>query len=208
MLISNYRKFLFIHIYKNAGTSITAALRPFALSPWQATLNPILQKLGMKPPYNPQPYPDHIKAGEIIEQIGQVEFDQFFSFSIVRNPWDWQVSLYDFMLRKTWHPQHELVKKMSDFDEYIRWRCSEEVRLQKDFVCTKDGKLAVGYIGRFESLDDDFKRICSRIGVKAELPKLNVSSKKPYQSYYSDHTRKLVKHAFADDIEFFKYDFD
>ena len=66
----------------------------------------------------------------------------------------------------------------------------------------------VDFIGRFERLADDFHLICSRIGVSASLPKENVSRVKPYQEYYSEETKELVRRTFEPDISLFKYDFE
>lgn len=206
MLISRVRKFIFIHIYKNAGNSITYALRPFATSKWQRLANRWLEGLGCSY-FDPQPYHSHIKASELIKLMGEKSFKRHFSFAIVRNPWDWQVSFYTYMLRSETHRQHDLVKELGSFDEYIRWRCTEEVRFQKDFVCSVKGDLLVDFIGRFENLGRDFQTICSRIGISATLPHLNVSNTTPYQEYYNEETRELVRKTFEPDISLFGYEF-
>jgi hypothetical protein len=97
---------------------------------------------------------------------------------------------------------------MTDFDEYIRWRCTHEVRFQKDFVCSDNDKLLVNFVARFEKLDSDFGKICSILGIDAALPKLNVSNNIPYQKFYTDETRDLVSKTFARDIEYFEYKFE
>lgn len=113
--------------------------------------------------------------------MGQAKFDSYFSFAFVRNPWDWQVSLYTFMLKNKNHYQHNLAKSFSGFTEYIEWRCREDVRFQRDFVFSKDGKQLVNFIGRFENLEKDFNYICSQIGISVILPKFNQSGHRPYE---------------------------
>jgi len=206
MLISEPHKFIFIHIYKNAGTSITDALLPFAASRWRIRANALLNKVGIGGLY-PTPYPGHITAAELIAKMGQESFDSYFSFAFVRNPWDWQVSLYNFMLKTPKHHQHRLVSGFRNFDEYIEWRCTRDVHLQKDFVYSGDHQL-VDFIGRYENLHDDFQTICSRIGISARLPMLNVSSTRPYQDYYSRKSVELVRKTFEPDIRLLGYDFD
>jgi hypothetical protein len=207
MLVSKQHNFIFIHIYKNAGTSITAALRPFALNNLQWMTLFILRKLNISTTFDPHPFPSHITASEIIDEVGREKFDSFFSFAIVRNPWDWQVSLYKFMLKETNHHQHDLVKSFANFDEYIKWRCKEKGGLQKDFIYSDDDELLVDFVGKFETLDADFETICSRIGISTSLPKLNSSSTEPYQQFYTDETKELVKRTFNADVTLFKYDF-
>ena len=215
MLISEKYKFIFIHVYKNAGTSIRTALEPYAMGRGKYSINKIWTKIGRKPLFQSeaQPFEHHITAAEMIAEMGEDEFKQYFSFAIVRNPWDWQVSLYKYMrkkyaIKKSREARKKLEPAMGTFDEYIRWRCSEEVRFQKDFIYSKEGELLVDFVGKYENLDKGFETICTRIGVNASLPKLNVSNTKPYQSYYTHETRQLVADTFRADIERFGYEFD
>lgn len=210
MLLARKHKFLFVHIYKNAGSSITRALLPFAASSLERNVARGLTRLGIRFPnhWDPKPYTDHITASRLVTHLGRDTFDSLFSFAIVRNPWDWQVSLYTYMLKTTSHHQHDLTKGFREFDEYIRWRCDNEVRHQRDFVFSKDGEQLVDFIGRYENLEHDFDYICSRIGILARLPTINVSKTKPYQDYYNPKTIELVRQAFEKDIECFGYEFD
>ena len=210
MLISNRHKFIFIHIYKNAGTSISDSLLPYAATQGEIFVYKVLRKLHLTKvsPWEPYGGARHLQAQEIIEHMGEEKFRSYFSFTIVRNPWDWQVSLYSYMLKNERHVQHEKIRRLGTFDNYIQWRCASEVRFQKDFVYSPDGELLVNYVGRFESLSHDFAEICKHIGIAATLPMLNVSNTKPYQSFYSNETRCMVAETFAPDIELFGYSFD
>lgn len=205
MLISEKYKFIFIHIYKNAGTSINGALLPFTSSiPFLPVL---LSKFRIRLRQS-QPYESHIHTSELIKKLGEERFKSYYSFAFIRNPWDWQVSLYSFMLKDKTHRQHNLISDFKEFEEYIEWRCRKEIRYQKDFIYNDDGKLLVNFVGRYENLEDDFRTVCSEIGVSRKLPKLNVSDKKPYQEYYNRKTIALVKEAFSPDIELFEYEFE
>lgn len=120
MLISNKRKFIFVHIYKNAGSSVTNALMPYASNKWQRMTSHVLKRFNISLQFDPQPFPSHIKASELINAMGKEAFEAFFSFAIIRNPWDWQVSLYKYMLKNASHHQHDLVKSLGSFDAYIK----------------------------------------------------------------------------------------
>lgn len=205
MLISRKHKFIFIHIYKNAGSSITSALLPFAKEDGVQPAD--RNHAAVSEPFNPQPYHIHVSAADLVANMGGEEFSKYFSFAIVRNPWDWQVSLYSFMRKFKSHRQHAMALKFQNFKEYLRWRCSEEVRLQKDFLVDEQGKVLVDYVGRFERLELEFKEICSRISITTELPKINVSNELPYQSFYDDESIELVRETFKADIEMFGYNF-
>ena len=207
MLLSKKHRFIFIHIYKNAGTSITTALTPFASNQLLQLANWAAKKFNVYLKAGPEPFHVHARAREIIDAIGKEQFGSYFSFAFVRNPWDWQVSLYKFMLKNTAHPQHTLIKSMGNFENYIEWRCEKEVRLQKDFIYSVDGELLVDYVGRYENLHADFDEICSRIGITATLPRLNVSNTKPYQEFYNEQTKERVRRTFDADITLFGYEF-
>lgn len=212
MLISKKRKFIFIHIYKTAGLSVTDALMPFAVravpeNKWQRLAHRVSRKIQSIISFDPESFPRHTKASELIEAIGRKTFDSYFSFAFVRNPWDWQVSLYHYMRKSTYHHQHEFSKSFAGFDDYIRWRCENEVRFQKDFIYSAEGELLVDFVGKLENIENDFNTICSRIGVTATLPKLNVSNTVPYQQFYNEETQELVRRAFEPDIKLFGYEF-
>ncbi len=104
MLISRKHKFIFIHIYKTAGTSITQALLPYITTKWKRYANNKLKRIGITY-FDPQPYFKHIKTVELIEIIGEKKFSRYFSFAFVRNPWDLQVSLYKYILMTVQDPR-------------------------------------------------------------------------------------------------------
>ncbi|MBD1916310.1 MULTISPECIES: sulfotransferase family 2 domain-containing protein [Cyanophyceae] len=205
MLISHRHKFIFVHIYKNAGTSVSTALLPFMATKLQRFTSRQLKKIGIS--YLAQPCSTHATAATISSVIGEEKFKSYFSFCFVRNPWDWQVSLYQYMLKTPNHPQHKLAKEFKSFENYLDWRCTKEVRFQKDFIYSQNGELLVDFVGRFETLDEDFKVVCKRIGIPARLPKLNVSNTVPYQKFYTQKTRDMVEAAFEPDISLFNYSF-
>ena len=251
MLLSHRHRFLFVHIYKTAGISVSTALIPFAATQEQQRLDRVFNRVGLSFLYprvirgdssprdwisngmnnvferltfldeHPQPVRDpHATASEIISTIGRETFDKCYSFGFVRNPWDWQVSLYRFAHESVLSlprlaayarglgPELRIYRKLRTFDEYIRWRCTEDVHLLSEFLFSPEGEQLVTFIGRYERLDADFRQICRDIGIDASLPKLNVSShEKPYQEYYTPETVELVRRAFAEDVERFDYDF-
>lgn len=189
MLVSLQHKFIFIRIPKTASTSMREALTPFATKE------------------NKEYSPVHITAGEIINKIGREFFNLFYSFAIVRNPWDRETSEYEFILSSPKNLNHKLITELGNFDSYIRWRI-ENFRLQKCFVYSGDGDLLVDFVGRYENLENDFRTICTHIGITAPpLPRLNVAiNKKPYREYYTPETEELVRQAYKDDLALFGYD--
>jgi hypothetical protein len=206
VLVSHRHHFIFIHVYKKAGMSVRRALDPYAEGRWRRQAARFTYRAGLK---FPRTDPMHLTAARVRERLSPDVYDRYYKFAFVRNPWAWQVSLYHYMLKRTDHFQNEFVRGLGGFDPYIRWRVAEEVRLQREFLSDDDGRLLVDYVGRMETLNDDFAEICRTIGLPHRgLPHKNRSSHRDYRAYYTDETRDLVAEAFAADIDAFGYTFD
>lgn len=208
MIISHKNKFIFIHNYKVAGTSVREALSGYGNKSFLAsnTRDKLKFISGSFPRVYSNQFEHHIKANELKSKIPSTIFKEYFKFGFVRNPWDWQVSLYKFMIKRKTHHQHQLIKSMKNFDEYIDWRVHNELRLQKEFFYDRDTCL-MDYIGKMENLNNDFSIICNKIGVKSELTHLNSSRtvEDSFLNYYSQETINLVDEAFKEDIKLFGY---
>ena len=149
----------------------------------------------------------HIGAVDIREALTGEVYDEFYKFAFVRNPWDWNVSLYFHLLKYELAPDHHLVSKMSGFPEYLEWSMSRKYRQQKDFIVDSNNSLLLDFLGRYESITEDFNHVCKTLGMNKTLPQLNVTSHADYRSYYDQHTREIIARHFAGDIELFKYKF-
>ncbi len=210
MLISDSHKFIFVHVYKTAGTSIRQALSAYAQPLKRPLCLRVLRRLGAQQLAQKNPLMaihHHSSARQIQAAFTPGEFEQFYKFAFVRNPWDWQVSLYHHMLKEESHHQYELAKSFESFDQYIHWRVNNK-RLQKDFVADEGGNLIVDFVGHLETLEPDFTLVCDRLGLNCQLSHLNRSAHKDYRSYYTPETAALVAEAFKADIEFFGYNFN
>jgi hypothetical protein len=218
MLISYSHKFIFFHVTKAAGSSIKEALKDYGTEPDKFKINRPPKMLGEK--VNPlyemwESSLWHAKARDAKKELPYEVYNNFYKFAFVRNPWDWQVSYYHFILKEETHIRHDLVKSMRGFDEYLKWAIDTKkpfpkgaTKLQKDIITDSDGKIIVDYVGRYETLTQDFDYVCRVLKIKASLPYLNSSKHKDYRSYYTEDTRKLVEKHFKEDIELFGYTFD
>lgn len=206
MIISHQKKFIFIHNYKVAGTSIKNSLKRYNNKSFLRSTNSDKVRFifGLYPRIYSSSFPGHMKAIELKKELPPKIFDDYFKFGFVRNPWDWQVSLYTYMLKLESHHQHELIKSMKSFDEYIDWRVHNDLHLQKEFFYADDECL-MDYVGKMENLESDFTAVCEKVNIVAELPHLNASRKDDYLKYYSKESFTMVSQAFEDDIKLFEY---
>lgn len=208
MLLSRRHGYLYVHVYKVAGQSVKLALRREEYRHLPLLRTPLAHLVESPMAYTFRPLGPHASARELRDWLGEEEFASLFKFTFVRNPWDWQVSLYHFIQQNKLNHQRRLVQGMRDFDEYIEWRVNEDPHTQSEYLCDRHGELLVDFVGRYEQLKEDFDAVCRRLGLDLELPHVNATKHRDFRTYYSDRSRKLVQEAFAEDIERFGYTFD
>lgn len=223
MLISKSKKFIFIHIYKTAGTSVREQFISHArlidrlayeykpsIRIYRKIINLMhWQDGGMKQFTG---YHKHEKAFNIKNKLGE-KYDSYFKFSFVRNPYDFLVSLYFFILAAKKHPYHEDIKN-KNFDEFLKYYFSLNPPLQTDFLMDERRKdNIIDYIGRFENLQRDINEIKQLIGINKEetIKHRNASRRrgtKEYDLYYKTFTKNLVKDYFEKDLELLGYNYE
>ncbi len=188
-------KCIFVHIPKTAGVAISSALFDGALGGGHRT----------------------IRYYQMVYK--QKEFDSFFKFSFVRNPWARLYSAYNFLKKggmdeydRKWASEN--LAQYKDFNDFVCGWLSEENIFKKYhffpqsyFLCDFKGKILVDFVGRFESINKDFEYICNKIDKNATLLPINVSEHKDYRVVYNDDSRKVVARLYAEDIEYFGYSF-
>jgi len=113
MIISHSKKFIFVHNYKVAGTSITDSLLKYSNPSFLGSsfADKIAIMLGRYPRIYANQFEGHVKAPELKRKLPKIIFDSYYKFGFVRNPWDWQVSLYTYMLKDETHHQHQLLNQ-------------------------------------------------------------------------------------------------
>lgn len=215
MPISHAHRCSFIHILKTGGTSIERALgmRGRNKKENRELLYGRIESNDLKRHALLSGYLQHITMADIHALHPERPFADYFSFSIVRNPWDRLVSTYlnkDGHLLRTARARGIELEGLT-FDDYVR-ATSElrhaHLRQQHEYLVDEHGKLAVDYVGRFESLVAAFAEICRQLGIRKVLSHEKRSSRrksKDHRSYYSPETKKIVEKRYARDIELFGY---
>lgn len=158
----------------------------------------------------------HIDVQTARALFGERRFDSFYKFCFVRNPWDRLVSAYHYL--HAGHPNSPIASEVagcSSFTEFVlellpspKVASEQHIRPQSAFVVSRDGSLAVDFVGRFERLAEDFETIAGRLGIDARLERRNESSHHDYRRYYTDETRDAVARFYERDIALFGYRFD
>lgn len=144
----------------------------------------------------------------------------YFKFTIVRNPWDRLVSAYHFLQKGganstdlQWANRH--LAAYTSFEQFVHYwltpdnaRSWYHFRPQSDFIIDSSAQISLDYIGYFETLEQDFAYIASRLNKDVQLAKTNKSQHVDYRSYYNDETRAIVADVYAKDISLLGYNFD
>ncbi len=83
----------------------------------------------------------------------------------------------------------------------------EHFRSQHTFVTNGSGGIGVDFLGRFETLGDDFRRVRERLGLPVpSLPHVQaVKTRRAYREYYTERTRDIVARRFRRGVELFGY---
>ena len=85
----------------------------------------------------------------------------------------------------------------------------ESLRPQLHWITDKNGEVNLDFIGRFETLNDDFAYVCKQIGVsEIELPHKLDGGKANYREAYDSELREYVGKIYAEEIEMFGYRFE
>lgn len=200
MIISKSKKFLFAAYNKTGTTSIENALQPYNSSILHLKLR-LMHKM-----YNKDKRMfKHVRPLYIKELLGDAEWQSYFTFSFVRNPWSRAVSLYYYHKKNP--DKYPLAQK--SFEEWVGGGGTGTIRKSmSEFVSDDNGNMILDYVGKFENLHQDFEKICQQIGLSGiELPHLNKSTNNSYRDLYNDRTMKIVADWSKRDIEAFGYEF-
>jgi hypothetical protein len=206
MLVSDSKRFIFVHVPKAAGKSVREALAPYAL-PRPPKFHSLLRLFGLPRDYRRYRFRTHGSLRDAQRILPNELFRDYFKFAFVRNPWDRLVSSYHYILERPSHPHHRRVRRLGAFSAYVEYEARRGRFLQYDLLIEAGGRLGMDFVGRFESLAQDFARICDRLGIAVALPHANVSRHRDYTVYYDQATRKLVERHWRKDIETFGYTF-
>lgn len=221
-LVSLSRRFVFIHLAKTAGTSVTDLLLPYVDSPLLSSkflrngLHIAGEWTGLDWFRHTGRYilPLHATGDQLTQRFADLDLTRFYRFTIVRNPWDRLVSLYTFnrlpRKRVTSGSRYRLVNRL-DFGDFVAHVCRQpQVQNQVDCLfLDAAGRPDMDFIGRLEHLEGDMNQILRRLEIPSSvIPERNRTSHAHYRDYYDARTRALVEAAYARDIEAFGYGFD
>ncbi len=217
MIISNSRRFIFIHVPKTAGTSVTRELsrlttfRDIEVGGTQygeKIQDMYASRFDLR---------KHSPGRKIRAKAGPEVWRGFFVFAFVRNPYARAFSAWRFLQKWKDGPHHAEIGAMS-FEAFVmseafQTGAIEIAKPQSWWLTDPDGAVLDGidFIGRVEQFDADFEFVLSAITRRRTAPRplerANVSSDPDeWRAAITPKAKAAIEHAYASDFDLFEYD--
>lgn len=226
MIISHSHKFVFLCNGKTGTTSIRTALAPYH--------EEARYEVGVPGLYEDKHVPPSVLRGLLGPSLWDEYFtfcfvrnpwdwfvSQFFwnqdpnpisKKRLVRHPIETTRTYIENRQKRRYLRELDLLSSEEIYETYALLRQYRGVHeadslFQYHYVYAPDGTRLVDYVGRFESINKEFREIMRRIGIEEELPHRNTTSHRSYKSYYTEATKDLVGELYEKDIDAFGYSF-
>ncbi|WP_413717405.1 sulfotransferase family 2 domain-containing protein [Silicimonas sp. MF1-12-2] len=192
---------VFIHVPKNAGTSISLAVYGRFVG--------------------------HVRSSDV-DRWGNAQLKALPRFSVVRNPWDRCYSAYRFAiadrsgdagrgLEKISRPERYNRPEFATFSRFLHeWLVMRDLsavdqvfRPQVVFLKNRNGQMNLEFTGRVEQMDAVAAYLTEKLGRPIVIGRKNATARPghDYRAHYSPEDRDLVGRIYSEDVEAFNYDF-
>lgn len=191
-MINHIKKYVYVHIPKTGGVSIT---------------NSLLENEGFnfKTHFSQDDLPSEVRekyllGGErqhkFLSQYKEIFQKDYFCFAFVRNPFERAVSAWTYYNGRT--------KRNISFEIFLEKKIGgRHLVPMVDFINEN-----IDFIGRFENFSHDVNVVFKKIGIeKYSLLHLNKFPRDDYREYYNHKTKRTIYEQYKMDLEFFEYDF-
>lgn len=187
-------KCIYVHIPKTAGVAINKAL---------------YGNLGGS----------HLTVKLYKRIFGPLTFRKYFTFTFVRNPYSRVYSAYTFLKNggfcerdRKWAEKN--IKPYTSVNDFVENWLNEQTmwsydhfRPQYSYVCDLSNMPEVDFIGKFESIDNDFSKVCEILDIHNRLTVRNkgVKDHSEWESVLTDSSIQKITDLYQKDFETFNY---
>ncbi len=233
MFISQSRNFIFIHIVKTAGESVTQLFEetslwndlPIGGTPFGEAVNRHYQKHhGLH---------KHSTCSEVRSVLGNRAWNEYFTFTFARHPYSRILSLYNYAGRLVDNQRSPYLKRLprkqrrvaplwewpaiqaylasGSFSEFIRhpqfW-ADLASQPQTTWILDENEEEIVDFVGRVENIEADLGTVVDRIGLpKPSIGRKNRSPARRGPGHFpTEDDYRLLEEAYEADFERFEYD--
>jgi len=194
-------KFIFLHIPKTAGTSISHVFYEKLLGEY---------------------FVGHPSVHYDVD-ITAHQKNNYFKFSVQRNTFDRVVSIWSYwnyrIIRDekkiptvsfqdfciNFHNFSEVISNYFDPLETVHFdTCHTAIkRMTNHQLSISD----IDYFINFDDLKKGFQNVCSKLNINCDLPHLNATERKHYREYYTPKCVDIISKRYKKDIEYFGHEF-
>lgn len=196
MVVSHMKRCIFIHIPKTGGTSVEQFIRDHDKND--------IQYLGVRNNRSMH----HMTASQLKIELPLTQYNTYYRFSIVRNPYDRLLSEYywspvigykkghtktEFLKHVIYIVRHQLYYTNIYFDHFIP---------QYKFVYDQK-KLQVHHLFKFEDMEWIKKYLSKKLNISSEFPCFNRTETEKEE--WTDDERKIIYKLYQEDFKRFGY---
>lgn len=216
MILSRARRYIFVHIPKTGGTALTLALEARAARDdviLSDTPKGRARRRRLKGVHSAGRLWKHSTLADIRGLASDAEIAGFFTFTLVRNPWDRMASYYHWLRTQRFaHPAVALARA-TDFAGFLAAPATQAALMAHpyaSYVTTAGGEERCDLFLRLEHLGEDAHPLEAHLGFRLPpLPLANVSARpRDWRGLYTDRGAETVALLCAADIARFGYRFD
>ena len=225
-MISHQHQCVFIHIPKCAGTSIENAFGHFNGHTGRSGQDHRSIRMLQSPALCASTFISVDNIKECIRRVrhrqriqanpnnaiglNALQYQRYFKFSIVRNPWLRAHSWYKNAMRDKIHQQNYKIRPDISFRDFIRQHIGKGfLRPQTHWLKDYAGNIPLDFVGRFENLHEDFAKVCETLNLKnMPLPHKIAGEKGDPRLEFDDGTIELIGRFYRQEIALFDYHFE
>ena len=230
MLVSHRNKFIYTKTIKTASTSVEVYFEPYCRPDGKGTAGVRDEQISdagiigyRGPNRSGKRWYHHMPAKKIKEYLGAEVWSEYFKFCVIRNPFEKLVSAYHFyqwlMDRASGLEKARLVvlhglipsKSRDDIKRFRRWLAwTRWFNDRAQYMI--DGEVCIDFFIRYESLHDDVRTVCQRLGIPHDperMPQLKSQINprdRDLAEYYDEKSIEIVRRRFQFELQHFGYD--
>lgn len=237
MLVSHRKKFIFTKTKKTASTSVESFFEPYCMpegtwkqthhTPERISADGIIGYRGDG--CQKAKWWNHMPAELIRKRLGNEIWNEYFKFTVIRNPFDKLVSgfyMHWAQVRQREFLQNfkvmakrvvglvrpiDLVKGDTEIERFRSWiKAGGQISDRETYMI--DSKVCLDHFIRYENLENEVREVLLRLDldpIGCTIPKYKAnlrSSRIPTVEYYDAETEAIVRRLFEWELNFFNYD--
>ncbi len=143
-------------------------------------------------------------------KVTKEQYNDYYKFTIVRNPWARAYSWYKNVMRDDIHiKNHKIVGRISLNVFLKEFAGKGHLKPQMYWIKNFNGSIPLNFIGKFENLSEDMNTVFKKLNIKnTSLPHKLKGETDDYRIHYDQESIEIIQEVYEEEIELFKYKFE